>query len=198
MEVESTPSPFMHGAVYSSSVPTQSHWDMARPAHEDPEYRKQTQQMKGVNFTQASPISIPQLQKSAAWNLHGYAASAPSNMDPAWGRKPDFAAGGGGANILRYTTGVFEMSLKGVPPRSACALASSLLLPPTRLHPPCTEEHVLRAENAAKCMGWRTGTCGAPSANGRKLALDSSTERPSWLRKTTVITTTSWMFPLFR
>ncbi|GIY82835.1 zinc finger protein 704 [Caerostris extrusa] len=79
MEVESPSSPFLQGSIYSSSVPTLSHLDMARPAHEDPEYRKQTQ-MNGPTFTQAAPISIPQLQKSAAWNLHGYAASAPSNM----------------------------------------------------------------------------------------------------------------------
>lgn len=79
MEVESTPSPYMQGTIYSSSVPTLSHLDMARPAHEDPEYKKQTQTF-GPNFVQASPISIPQLQKSAAWHLHGYAASAPSNM----------------------------------------------------------------------------------------------------------------------
>ncbi|GBN46862.1 hypothetical protein AVEN_181417-1 [Araneus ventricosus] len=34
----------------------------------------------GPTFSQAAPISIPQLQKSTTWNLHGYAASAPSNM----------------------------------------------------------------------------------------------------------------------
>ncbi|GBL93257.1 hypothetical protein AVEN_258505-1, partial [Araneus ventricosus] len=43
MEVESPPSPFLQGSIYSSSVPTLSHLDMARPAHEDPEYRKQAQ-----------------------------------------------------------------------------------------------------------------------------------------------------------
>ncbi|KFM71616.1 Zinc finger protein 395, partial [Stegodyphus mimosarum] len=79
MEVESPPSPFLQGSIYSSSVPTLSHLDMARPAHEDPEYKKQTQVL-GPTVVQASPISIPQLQKSAAWHLHGYAASAPSNM----------------------------------------------------------------------------------------------------------------------
>ncbi|XP_035227091.1 zinc finger protein 395-like [Stegodyphus dumicola] len=79
MEVESPLSPFLQGSIYSSSVPTLSHLDMARPAHEDPEYKKQTQVL-GPTVVQASPISIPQLQKSAAWHLHGYAASAPSNM----------------------------------------------------------------------------------------------------------------------
>ncbi|XP_071038867.1 zinc finger protein 395 isoform X2 [Parasteatoda tepidariorum] len=80
MEVESTPSPYLNGSsIYSSSVPTLSHLDMARPAHEDPEYRKHTQVIS-PSFTQASPISIPQLQKSAVWNLHEYAASAPSTM----------------------------------------------------------------------------------------------------------------------
>lgn len=43
MEVESTPSPYLQSSIYSSSVPTLSHLDMARPAHEDPEYKKQTQ-----------------------------------------------------------------------------------------------------------------------------------------------------------
>ncbi|XP_054720180.1 LOW QUALITY PROTEIN: zinc finger protein 395-like [Uloborus diversus] len=89
MEVEESDNSIQHffqwpgTSIYSSSVPTLSHLDMARPAHEDPEYRKQhaaATQVLSPPLMQASPISIPQLQKPAAWHLHGYAASAPSNM----------------------------------------------------------------------------------------------------------------------
>lgn len=35
-----------------------------------------------------------------------------------------------------------------------------------------------RGRNAARCTGWRTGTCGAPPAAGKKPVRDSPTERP--------------------
>ena len=63
MEVESTPSPHLPGTIYSSSVPTLSHLDMARPAHEDPEYKKQTQ-VSALKFVSEIPAdSSIQLSK---------------------------------------------------------------------------------------------------------------------------------------
>lgn len=60
-----------------------------------------------------------------------------------------------------------------------------------RTHPVPVPEHIcavcptgsleVKAKSAARFMGWRTGTCGAPPAAGRKPASDSSTEPGSRL-----------------
>lgn len=56
--------------VHTSSPPTLSHQDMARPPHEDPEYQKQIKQSPPC----AGPINIP--NRGQAW---GSAATSPSS-----------------------------------------------------------------------------------------------------------------------
>lgn len=66
--------------IYSSSVPTLSHLDMARPPHEDPEYRRHISEHPIMLETSSGPVNIPSSTLSMSWSLHGYAASAPSTM----------------------------------------------------------------------------------------------------------------------
>lgn len=65
--------------IYTSSAPTLSHLDMARPPHEDPQYHMLTRTVPVLTppgLTTAAPINIPTVQRSFSWQPHNN-ASAP-------------------------------------------------------------------------------------------------------------------------
>lgn len=68
-------------SIYTSSAPTLSHLDMARPPHEDPQYHQMLARSAAPasppSLTSASPINIPSVQRSFSWQPH---ASAPTTM----------------------------------------------------------------------------------------------------------------------
>lgn len=67
-------------SIYTSSAPTLSHLDMARPPHEDPQYQmlaRSAVPASPPSLTSASPINIPTVQRSYSWQAH---ASAPTAM----------------------------------------------------------------------------------------------------------------------
>uniref|UniRef100_A0A2I9LQ02 Zinc finger protein 395 n=1 Tax=Centruroides hentzi TaxID=88313 RepID=A0A2I9LQ02_9SCOR len=67
-------------SIYSSSVPTLSHLDMARPPHEDPEYGRRSAEHPVLLETSSGPVNIPSSSFPMSWSMHGYPASAPSTM----------------------------------------------------------------------------------------------------------------------